>query len=168
MAASSVLANAAAGIRLRNGFNDPCASVRSSCGTASPASARAALLLRGAGREGTRHRQRFAACFETALTQLDDGLARPRAHERLGQVWQRIGRLKPKHSRVAPHYQMAVTADETGEKAVAVTWTRRPQGGSMATPQGVYCLRSSETDWDEDALWRTHTTLPTSRPSSAP
>ncbi len=29
----------------------------------------------------------------------------------------------------------------------------------MATHPGVYCLRSSETDWDEDALWRTYTTL---------
>ena len=46
--------------------------------------------------------ERFAARFETALTQLNDGLARPRAHKRLGQVWQRIGRLKATHSRVAP------------------------------------------------------------------
>ena len=103
--------------------------------------------------------ERFATRFETALTELHEGLARPRAHKRLDQVWQRIGRLKTKHSRVASHYQIAVTADETGEKAVAVTWTRRPRDGSMATHPGVYCLRSSETAWDEDALWRTYTTL---------
>ena len=103
--------------------------------------------------------ERFATRFETALTQLHEGLARPRTHKRLDQVWQRIGRLKTKHSRVAAHYQIGVTADETGEKAVAVTWTRRPRDGSMATHPGVYCLRSSETDWDEDALWRTYTTL---------
>ena len=103
--------------------------------------------------------ERFATRFETALTQLHEGLARPRAHKRLDHVWQRIGRLKTKHSRVASHYQIAVTADETGEKAVAVTWTRRPRDGSMATHPGVYCLRSSETAWDEDALWRTYTTL---------
>ena len=29
----------------------------------------------------------------------------------------------------------------------------------MLTHPGVYCLRSSETDWDEDTLWRTYTTL---------
>ena len=103
--------------------------------------------------------ERFATRFEAALTQLHDGLARPRAHKRLAQVWQRIGRLKARHSRVAAHYQIAVTADETGQKAVAVTWTRRPQDGSMATHPGVYCLRSSQTDWDEDVLWRTYTTL---------
>ena len=103
--------------------------------------------------------ERAATRFEAALTQLNDGLARPRAHKRLGQIWQRIGRLRAKHTRVANHYQIAVTPDQTGEKAAAVTWTRRPQDGSMATHPGVYCLRSSETDWDEDALWRTYTTL---------
>ena len=103
--------------------------------------------------------ERFAARFETALTQLHDGLSRPRAHKRLRQVWQRIGRLKAKYPRVAPHYQITVTADETGERAAAVSWTRRPQEGSMATHPGVYCLRSSQTDWDEDTLWRTYTTL---------
>ena len=103
--------------------------------------------------------ERFATRFEVALTKLYEGLARPRAHKRLEQVWQRIGRLKAQHTRVASHYQIGVTADETGERAVAVTWTRRPQDGSMLTHPGVYCLRSSETDWDEDTLWRTYTTL---------
>ena len=103
--------------------------------------------------------ERFATRFEAALTKLNDGLSRPNAHKRLDQVWQRIGRIKAKHTRVAAHYQINVTADETGNKAVAVTWTRRPQDGSMLTHPGVYCLRSGETDWDEDTLWRTYTTL---------
>ena len=29
----------------------------------------------------------------------------------------------------------------------------------MMTHPGVYCLRSSETDWDEATLWRTYVTL---------
>ena len=29
----------------------------------------------------------------------------------------------------------------------------------MMTHPGVYCLRSSETDWDEATLWRTYLTL---------
>ena len=102
--------------------------------------------------------ERAAARFEAALTTLNEGLARPRAHKRLGQVWPRIGRLRAKHTRVAAR-QIEVTPDQTGEKAAAVTWTRRPQDGSMQAHPGVYCLRSSETDWDEDALWRTYTTL---------
>ena len=103
--------------------------------------------------------ERFATRFEAALAKLNDGLSRPRAHKRLDQVWQRIGRLKSRHTRVAAHYQIDVTADETGERAAAVTWTRRPKDGSMLTHPGIYCLRSSETDWDEETLWRTYTTL---------
>ena len=61
--------------------------------------------------------ERFAARFEAALTRLHEGLARPRAHKRLDQVWQRIGRLKTKHPRVASHYQIGVTADETQVRA---------------------------------------------------
>ena len=118
------------------------------------------LLLRGAGQQGAGASSSVSPpASRTALTKLNDGLARPRAHKRLDQVWQRIGRLKAKHSRVASHYQISVTANEAGDQAVAVTWTRRPQDGSMVTHPGVYCLRSSETDWDEDALWRTYTTL---------
>lgn len=40
-----------------------------------------------------------------------------------------------------------------------MAWTRRPAAGSMADCPGVYCLRSSETDWDEETLWRTYATL---------
>ena len=35
-----------------------------------------------------------------------------------------------------------------------------PRQGSMATHPGVYCLRSNQTDWDEESLWRTYTLLP--------
>ena len=31
--------------------------------------------------------------------------------------------------------------------------------GTMATHPGVYCLRSNETTWDEERLWRTYTML---------
>ena len=40
-----------------------------------------------------------------------------------------------------------------------MTWTRKPVDGSMTTHPGVYCLRSNETDWSEEKLWRTYTTL---------
>ena len=76
-----------------------------------------------------------------APTKLND-LSRPRAHKRLDQVWQRIGRLKAKHSRVRSHG--TVTANEAGDQAVASTG-RRPQDGSMVTASGRLLPRSSET-----------------------
>ena len=62
-----------------------------------PTPARSACtVLRRAGPQGAIV-ERAAARFEAALTTLNEGLARPRAHKRLGQVWQRIGRLRAKH-----------------------------------------------------------------------
>ena len=103
--------------------------------------------------------ERFAKRFEKELALLDEGLSRPRTRKRLEHVWRRIGRLSEKSRGVAQHYDIRVAADAAGEKAVAVTWTRRAVEGSMATHPGVYCLRSSEADWDEETLWRTYVTL---------
>ncbi len=68
------------------------------------------------------------------------------------------GRLKEKSHGIAQHYQIQVIADPSGHKAAAVTWTRHPLQGSVATDPGVYCLRSNQTDWDPATLWRTDVT----------
>ena len=101
----------------------------------------------------------FAARFEGELRKLHDGLKRPRTRKRLDHVWQRIGRIKEKSRGVGAHYVIAVIADDSGEKARAVTWERRPLAGTMITHPGVYCLRTNVEDWDEETLWRTYTAL---------
>ena len=103
--------------------------------------------------------ERFAQRFEAALTKLSDGLSKPRTHKRTDQVWQRIGRLKETSRSVAQHYDIELDTDETGQRATAVRFTRRPLPGSMLTHPGVYCLRTNQTDWDESTLWRTYFTL---------
>ena len=103
--------------------------------------------------------ERFAQRFEAALTRLSEGLSKPRTHKRTDQVWQRIGRLKETSRSVAQHYDIALDTNETGERATAVRFTRRPLPGSMLTHPGVYCLRTNQTDWDESTLWRTYFTL---------
>ena len=103
--------------------------------------------------------ERFAKRFEDALTQLSDGLSKPRTQKRLDKVWQRIGRLKEKSRGIAQHYDIELDTDNSGERATAVRFTRRALPGSMMTHPGVYCLRSSDTDWDEATLWRTYFTL---------
>ena len=103
--------------------------------------------------------ERFARRFEDALTKLSEGLSRPRTQKRLDKVGQRIGRLKAQSRGVAQHYDVELDTDRTGERATAVRFTRRPSSATMMTHPGVYCLRSSETDWDEATLWRTYFTL---------
>ena len=103
--------------------------------------------------------ERFAARFEGELKKLHDGLGRPRTRKRLDRVWQRIGRIREKSRGAGAHYDIDVIADESGEKARAVTWKRRPLAGTMITHPGVYCLRTNVEDWDEEVLWRTYTSL---------
>ena len=103
--------------------------------------------------------ERFAQRFEQALTELSDGLSRPRTEKRVDKVWQRIGRLKANSRGVAQHYDIELDTDPAGERATAVRFTQRPVEGSMMTHPGVYCLRSNQTDWDEETLWRTYVTL---------
>ena len=101
----------------------------------------------------------FAARFEGELRKLDDGLGRPRTHKRLDRIWQRIGRLREKSRGVGAHYAIDVIADDSGTRARAITWERRPLAGTMITHPGVYCLRTNMAEWDEEALWRTYTAL---------
>ena len=103
--------------------------------------------------------ERFATRFEQALTKLSEGLSRPRTEKRAGNIRERIGRLKAKSRGIAQHYHIELDTDPTGERATAVRFTCQPVEGSMMTHPGVYCLRSNQTDWDEETLWRTYVTL---------
>ena len=103
--------------------------------------------------------ERFATRFEQALTKLSQGLSRPRTEQRASKIRERIGRLKAKIRGIAQPYHIDIDTDPTGERATAVRFTRQPVEGSMMTHPGVYCLRSNQTDWDEETLWRTYVTL---------
>jgi hypothetical protein len=88
-----------------------------------------------------------------------EGLSKPRTTQRIDKLWERIGGLKAKSRGIARHDAIERVADDTGQHAVALTYPCRPVEGSALTHSGVYCLRSSETDWDEEKLWRTYILL---------
>lgn len=103
--------------------------------------------------------QRFVAKFEAGLQALHEGLSKPRCQKRIDKLWERIGRLKAQSHGVAQHYQIDIVAATDGHTAQAIQWKQVACPGSMLTHPGVYCLRSSETDWDEERLWRTYSML---------
>jgi transposase len=119
------------------------------------------LYCHSAGREAKERAitDRFVARFEAGLARLAEGLTKPRSKKDLATIQQRIGQLKKSSHGIGQHYEVTVVADETGSKAVAITWTRTPVAGSMLTDPGVYCLRSNELTWDAPRLWRTYITL---------
>jgi transposase len=103
--------------------------------------------------------ERFCTRFEAGLQKLADGLNNPRGEKRQDKLMERIGRLKEKSRGVGQHYQIDLVLDESGKKAMQISWLKTPVHGTMLTHPGVYCLRSNETDWDEEKLWRTYTML---------
>ena len=97
--------------------------------------------------------------FEKRLQELHEGLSRPRTHKKLETIWKRIGRLKATSSGAGQHYHIEVDADQSGKKATAIRWEQRPVAGSKLTHPGVYCLRSNQTDWSAETMWRTYIML---------
>lgn len=102
---------------------------------------------------------RFGERFEQELQRLADGLHKKRTTKRYDKVLERIGRLKQKYSRAAPHYAIKVTPDLGSANAQAIHWKRVEKTPSQATHPGVYCLRTCVIDWDEATLWKAYTML---------
>lgn len=103
--------------------------------------------------------QHLCKRFEDALQKIADGLTKPRTEKRLVKLHERIGRLKAKSQGVAQHYDIELLPDTSGEKAIGLHWTKQPRAGTRLTHPGVYCLRSNETSWDSERLWRTYIML---------
>lgn len=103
--------------------------------------------------------ERFASRFETELNAINEGLQRPRSEKHADRLWERIGRLKEKHHGIGQHYQIDLQTDDSGENALRVTWQKHIVEGSYVDLPGVYCLRSNQTQWSEEQLWRTYMVL---------
>ena len=68
--------------------------------------------------------KRFCDAFEAGLQKIADGLNsdKPRSEKRVDKLQERIGRLKQKSRGVSQHYQITLSADESGKKASALSW----------------------------------------------
>jgi len=119
------------------------------------------LYCHSAGREAkeTAMVERFCKAFEAGLQKLAAGLLKPRGEKRHAKLLERIGRLKEKSHGASQHFSVTLATDESGKLVTALTWEKVFVPGTMASHPGVYCLRSNETDWDEERLWRTYTML---------
>ena len=103
--------------------------------------------------------RRFAERFAAGLQKLADGLSKPRGEKRLAKLHERLGRLKEKSRGAGQHYAIELVPDAAGKQATALNFSRQPRDGSRLTHPGVYCLRSNETGWDAEHMWRTYSML---------
>lgn len=102
---------------------------------------------------------RLTARFEQGLEKLREGLGKRRTDKRLTSITERIGRLKEKSRGIGQHYRIEYETDASGVRLTALNWTKEPLPGSQMTDPGVYCLRSNETTWTPEQMWRTYIML---------
>jgi transposase len=103
--------------------------------------------------------ERFCKSFEAGLQKIADGLKKPGGEKNAEKLLVRIGRLKQKSRGASQHYTITLQADDTGKKALGLSWEKELVQGTIATHPGVYCLRTNVLDWDEQKLWQTYSTL---------
>jgi hypothetical protein len=102
---------------------------------------------------------RLTQRFEQALAKIAHALTSPRGEKRLSKITERIGRLKQKCFGIGQHYRIEYQTDASGAKLTGLTWTKHVLLGSQMSDPGVYCLRSNETTWSAEQLWRTYVML---------
>ena len=96
--------------------------------------------------------------YETALTNMAHGLTKKTGTKKYEKIMERLGRLKQQYSRVAKHYSVTVTPDESKSRAIRIEWQRQ-QDESSLQQLGVYCLRTNRQDLDAKTIWNTYVTL---------
>ncbi|MBW2663568.1 MAG: transposase [Deltaproteobacteria bacterium] len=72
---------------------------------------------------------------------------------------EKIGRLKQKYSKASKLYTINVSKDEKSGNADKINWVRQTPPDTKDGLPGVYCLRASHMELDEDTLWHTYTML---------
>jgi len=102
---------------------------------------------------------RFLSRFDEQLQKLKNGLSKKRCLKKYDKVMVKIGRLREKYSRVSKLFAISVEKDDTSGNATKITWQQKPAPNTTDTYPGVYCLRTSQADWDESRLWKTYTML---------
>ena len=97
--------------------------------------------------------------FENTLAAIKKSLTAKRGNKAASVIHQRIGRAKQRYAHAAQHYTVTVALDPTGTMATSIDWTKTPVKGSSLDQPGVYCLRTTLTEPDENTIWHIYVML---------
>lgn len=96
--------------------------------------------------------------FEEELKAVETALHKKGGTKKIEKVWERIGRLKEKHSHVSSLYEISVTQQQ--EKASAISWQEKTIKKSKEDKtNGVYFIRTSYQNPSEKELWMIYNTI---------
>jgi len=98
---------------------------------------------------------KFQQRFETELLKARDALNAKNGTKRYEKVVERIGRLKEKYKLVSHTFKVIIEKDTETDKAKGITWSLK----KTKKTSGVYCLRTSRNDLNEQQMWDIYTML---------
>jgi len=98
---------------------------------------------------------KFQQRFETELLKARNALHVKSGTKRYEKVLERIGRLKEKYKLVSHTYKVIVEKDTETDKAKNITWSLK----KTEKTSGVYCLRTTRKDLNEQQMWDIYTML---------
>jgi transposase len=98
---------------------------------------------------------KFQQRFETELLKARDALHLRNGTKHYDKVIERMGRLKEKFKLVSHTYKVIVEKDTETDKAKNITWSLK----KTEKTSGVYCLRTTRKDLNEQQMWDIYTML---------
>ena len=103
--------------------------------------------------------ERTQTLFIEQLDALKEGLSKPRRLKRYEKVLEKIGRLKERHSDIAPYYDIEVIKDSNSDNAIDILYEARETIDHKSAMNGIYCLRTNADTLNEETLWKIYVTL---------
>ncbi len=95
--------------------------------------------------------------FEEDITVIQKAITSKGGTKRINKVWERIGRAKERHNRVAANYKIEV--DQKDGIATALKWTIQINKGKEEKTKGVYFIRTNYKNPKEKELWDIYNTI---------
>lgn len=92
--------------------------------------------------------------FQDQLRTIRASLSKPRGHKKIGQVHQRIGKLKAKNGKVNKAFKLTLTDD--GTNITSLEWVYDDKHEER---NGTYIIRTSEPITDVKKTWETYKNL---------
>lgn len=102
---------------------------------------------------------KFQERFLGEMQKLSNGLSKKSGIKTLEKVQQKIGRLTERYPSIESNYAITCLADKDNKNAESLTWELNKNAQKKKEEQGVYFLRTSLKDKDEETIWRIYNAL---------
>jgi hypothetical protein len=99
--------------------------------------------------------EHYSSRYEDELKNISASIHKKGGTKKTEKVWERLGRIKERYPAANKHYNINVKSDKG--IAVSITWERNKI--KSATTEGVYFLRTSLREIDENKIWNIYNTL---------